>query len=130
MSYHSLPKATRFKPIFIVDVCEKANMILAWFAQVKSCLEHKGIKCCIFRQEMSHKAKEQSDNLDSDVFPTSPMSDKSNSPTMPLSPTSTLSSTGKRKNRKTSDKGYSSTNSSLSESGKRHTVVISILLSL
>ncbi|CAB3989195.1 tensin-like isoform X3 [Paramuricea clavata] len=62
------------------------------------------------KQEMSYKAKEQSGN--SDVFPTSPTSDKSSSS---LSPTSTLSR-GKRKHRKGSDRGYGSTNSSLSES--------------
>ncbi|XP_028408956.1 uncharacterized protein LOC114531545 [Dendronephthya gigantea] len=61
------------------------------------------------KQEMSYKAKEQSES--SDVFPTSPSSDKSSSS---LSPTSTLSR-GKRRHRKASDKGYGSTNSSLSD---------------
>ena len=69
-------------------------------------------KSCNFRQEMSYKAKERSESAD--VFPTSPTSDKSSNS---LSPTSTLSR-GKRRHRKASDKGYGSTNSSLSESGK------------
>lgn len=72
---------------------------------------------------MSYKAREHPENVESDVLPKSPISDKS-SPTTPLSPTSTLSSRGKRRRRKTSDKGYSSTNSSLSESGNHYYLFI------
>jgi hypothetical protein len=73
---------------------------------------------------MSYKAKEQSGN--SDVFPTSPTSDKSSSS---LSPTSTLSR-GKRKHRKGSDRGYGSTNSSLSESGRPDLYTVLICVSV
>lgn len=81
-------------------------------------------KSSYFRQEMSYKAREQSENPD--VFPTSPTSDKS---TSSLSPPSTLTR-GKRKHRRASDKGYGSTNSSLSESGRPELYILCIYLDM
>ena len=61
---------------------------------------------------MSNKAREQPGN--NDISPSSPGSDHSSTS---RSPTSTMSRENRR-HRKASDKGYGSTNSSLSESGR------------
>lgn len=122
-----------------VEICKRNSVILSHFIHRTklTCLAQTLIYACYettrmqlsnkssnFRQEMSYKAKEQSEN--SDIFPTSPSSDKSSSS---LSPTSTLTR-GKRKHRKASDKGYGSTNSSLSESGRPLKYVYSVFISM